>query len=110
MSLNIVDAIIILTILLGGVIGFKEGAIKKLTSIIGLVIVVVLSFMFKNPLSVFFYENLPFFDLWGVFKGIQVLNILFYEMPKHLHKNFLLRFSNRHLLFLCNHLFVYRLL
>lgn len=79
-SLNIVDAVIILMILLGGVIGFKEGAIKKLTSVIGLVIVVVLSFMFKNPLSVFFYENLPFFDLWGVFKGIQVLNIIFYEM------------------------------
>lgn len=80
MNLNIVDAIIILIILLGGVIGFKEGALKKLTSIIGLVLVVVLAFMLKNPLSVFFYENLPFFDLWGVFKGIQVLNILFYEM------------------------------
>lgn len=79
-SLNIVDAIIILLILLGGVIGFKEGAIKKLTSVVGLVLVVVLAFMFKNPLSVFFYENLPFFDLWGVFKGIQVLNIIFYEM------------------------------
>lgn len=80
MNLNIIDVIIILLILLGGVIGFKEGAIKKATSIVGLVIVVVLSFTLKNYLSVFFYENLPFFDLWGVFKGIQVLNIVFYEM------------------------------
>ena len=79
-SLNIIDAIIILIILLGGVVGFKEGAIKKLTSIVGLVLVVVFAFMLKNQLSVFFYENLPFFDLWGVFKGIQVLNIIFYEM------------------------------
>lgn len=80
MNINIIDAIILLIILLGGVIGFKEGAIKKLTSIVGLIIVVVLSFILKNNLSVFFYENLPFFDFWGVFKGIQVLNIVFYEM------------------------------
>ena len=80
MNLNIVDIIIILIILLGGVVGFKEGVIKKLTSLIGLVLVVILSFILKNHLSVFFYENLPFFNLWGVFKGIQVLNIIFYEM------------------------------
>ena len=80
MNLNIVDAIIILFILLGGLVGFKEGAIKKATSIVGLVLVVILSFVLKNHLSVFFYENLPFFNLWGIFKGIQVLNIVFYEM------------------------------
>ena len=80
MNLNIVDVIIILIILLGGLVGFKEGAIKKLTSIIGLIAVVILSFMLKNYLSVFFYENLPFFNMWGIFKGIQVLNILFYEL------------------------------
>ncbi len=80
MSISIVDAIIILLILLGGVNGFKEGAIKKLTSIVGLVVIVIISFALKNKLSVFFYENLPFFDFWGVFKGVQVLNIVFYEM------------------------------
>ena len=80
MNLSIVDVIIILFILLGGLVGFKEGAIKKATSIVGLVLVVILSFTLKNYLSVFFYENLPFFNLWGVFKGIQVLNIVFYEM------------------------------
>lgn len=80
MNINIVDAIILLIILLGGIVGFKEGAIKKLTSIIGLVLVVVLSFVLKNYLSVIFYENLPFFDFWGIFKGLQVLNVVLYEM------------------------------
>ena len=80
MNLNIVDVIILLIILLGGVIGFKEGVIKKLTSIVGLVLIAVISFSLKNYLSVIFYENLPFFDFWGAFKGIQVLNIVFYEM------------------------------
>lgn len=80
MNLSITSIIIILFILLGGVIGFKEGVIKKTTSIVGLVLVVILSFVLKNYLSVFFYENLPFIDFWGVFKGIQVLNVIFYEM------------------------------
>ena len=80
MELNIVDVIIILIIGFGGILGFKEGVIQKTTSIVGLVLVVILSFILKNHLSVFFYENLPFFNLWGVFKGIQVLNIVFYEM------------------------------
>lgn len=80
MNLNIIDIIIMLFILLGGVIGFKEGVIKKTTSIVGLILVIVISFILKNHLSVFFYENLPFIDFWGVFKGIQVLNIVFYEV------------------------------
>lgn len=80
MNINIIDTIIILIILLGGIVGFKEGAIKKLTSIVGLLLVVILSFALKNKISFTFYENLPFFDLWGIFKGIQSLNIILYEM------------------------------
>ena len=80
MNIDIIDAVIILFILLGGVIGFKEGVIKKLTSVIGLILVVVIAFILKNKLSIYFYENLPFFDLWGVIKGIQILNVIFYEM------------------------------
>lgn len=80
MNLSIVDIIILMIILLGGVIGFKEGVIKKLTSIIGLILVVILSFVLKNYLSVIFYENLPFFNFFGLFKGVQVLNIIFYEV------------------------------
>ena len=79
-TIGIIDAIILLFILLGGVVGFKEGVIKKLTSVVGLVLVIVIAFMFKNKISVYFYENLPFLDFWGVFKGIQVLNIVFYEV------------------------------
>ena len=59
MNLNIVDVIIILIIGLGAIIGFKEGALKRTASIVGLILVVILSFTFKNYLSVFFYENLP---------------------------------------------------
>lgn len=80
MNIDIVDAIIILFIILGGIIGFKEGVIKKTASVIGLILVVVIAFILKNKLSMYFYENLPFLDLWGVFKGIQILNVVFYEV------------------------------
>ena len=80
MNLELTDIIIILIIILGGIIGFKQGAIKKLTSAVGLILVLVISFILKNKLSIYFYENLPFIKLWGVFKGIEVLNVIFYEM------------------------------
>ena len=80
MDSGLVDAIIICFIILGGLIGFKEGAIKKAVSLGGLVLIFIIAFSLKNKLSVYFYENLPFVKLWGVFKGVQVLNVLFYEI------------------------------
>ena len=76
----LVDAIILLFILTCGLVGFKEGVIKRLSTVVGLILVVVLAFHFKSRVSVYLYENLPFFNFWGVFKGVQSLNIIFYEM------------------------------
>ena len=80
MNIGIVDLIIILFILLGGLLGFRDGVFKKLATTIGLILVLVVAFTLKNKLSVYFYENLPFIDLWGVFKGVQILNVIFYEV------------------------------
>ncbi len=76
----VVDAIIVLFILMCGTIGFKEGVIKRLSTVVGLILVVVIAFHFKSKVSFYLYENLPFFTFWGIFKGIQSLNIIFYEM------------------------------
>lgn len=78
--MNIIDIIIILFIILGGLVGFKEGVIKKVSSVVGLILVLIISFSLKNKLSFYFFENLPFFELWGVFKGIQILNVILYEV------------------------------
>lgn len=78
--MNIIDIVIVLILLMGAVIGFKQGAIKKTVSFIGTFAIIIIAFIFKNDLSVLLYENLPFFDFWGAFKGIQVLNIIFYEV------------------------------
>lgn len=78
--MNIVDVIIIIFILIGGLLGFKRGAVKEFVSAIGFFVIVVLSFLLKNPLSVIFYENLPFFKFGGIFKGVTALNIALYEL------------------------------
>lgn len=78
--MNIVDVVIILVILAFGVFGFKRGFFKELVSSIGFILVVVLAFFLKNHISVFMYENLPFFKFGGIFKGVTVLNIFIYEI------------------------------
>lgn len=78
--MNIIDIVIILFILMYGIIGLKRGLIKQTTMFVGLILVVIISFSLKNSVANFMFEKLPFFDFWGIFKGVTVLNILFYEV------------------------------
>lgn len=78
--MNVVDVVIIILLVLGGIAGFKAGVIKKLTDFIGMFAVVVLAFYLKNYISVILYENLPFFNFFGLINGINALNILLYEV------------------------------
>lgn len=78
--MNVVDVIIIALLILGGVAGFKAGVIKKLTDFIGMFVVIIFAFYLKNYISVIMYENLPFFNFFGLINGIDTLNILLYEV------------------------------
>lgn len=82
--MSIVDIIIILAIILGAIVGFKNGVIKTGTRFIGLFIVIIISFILKDKLMVLMYENLPFFDFFGIIKGIDAINILFYQLVSFL--------------------------
>ena len=72
--MNIIDVVIVLMLLCGAVVGLKKGVIKSVVSCVGTIIVIVLSFYLKNPLSVFLYTFLPFFNF-----SISAINILIYE-------------------------------
>ena len=78
--MNVVDVVIVVLLILGGVAGFKAGVIKKLTDFLGMFAVVILAFYLKNYISVIMYENLPFFNFFGLINGINALNILLYEL------------------------------
>lgn len=78
--MNIVDVIIILFILLGGFVGFKRGLTTQIVSTFGIIVILTISFLLKNPISNILYTYLPFFDFGGLLKGISVLNIAVYEL------------------------------
>lgn len=76
-SHNVIDIIIILLFLIGIVSGIKNGVVKGTISLIGTIVVFVLAFYLKNPLASFFFEHLPFLS---IFKGADIINIMFYEL------------------------------
>lgn len=78
--MNIIDIIIILLLLMGGVIGFKNGVIRQTVSFVGFFIVVILSYLLKDFVSTILYKFVPFFSFSGSLEGVTVLNILIYEV------------------------------
>lgn len=72
--MNIIDVVILLFLLSGAVVGFKKGIIKSVVSFVGTILVLVLSFALKEPLSVLLYTYLPFFNF-----SLSAINILLYE-------------------------------
>lgn len=78
--MNVVDIIIIVVLLLYIAKGFSNGVLKELVTFVGGLGVIVIAFFLKNPVSVYMYENLPFFKFSGMLSGISVLNIIVYEL------------------------------
>lgn len=77
--MNVLDIIIIIFILFGAVLGFKRGFTKELVEAVGFIVVLIIAYFLKNPLSVLMYEHLPFFS-FGVLKNAEILNVLVYEV------------------------------
>ena len=73
------DIAILIFLAFGALLGFKRGFTRQLVCLIGIFAILVLSYILKNPISVILYNNLPFFNLGGVFKDTTVINILIYE-------------------------------
>lgn len=78
--MNIIDVLIILFILLYGVIGFKKGFIRSVVSVLGILLVFVLSYMLKDPIAEWLSLNLPFFNFSGAFKDVTILNVIIYQL------------------------------
>ena len=77
--MNVVDIIILVLLFLGALEGLKKGAIRSLVTLIGTILLVVVSFYLKDPIASIFLKYLPFFNYSGSFEGLVTLNILVYE-------------------------------
>lgn len=78
--MSLVDILIIVFIFAGGSIGFKNGFTKSVVKFLGIIIVLIMSFILKNPISLILMNIGPFIPFGGIIKGVTVLNILLYEV------------------------------
>lgn len=77
--MEIVDLIIVIFLLFFAILGFKRGFFKSLVMFLGFIIVIVLSYMFKNYLGDFLVLNLPFISFGNFMGGAITLNIIMYQ-------------------------------
>lgn len=77
--MNILDLIAIIAIIIGAYRGWKYGGFSTIISLIGTLLVFVIAYYLKNPISTLLYENMPFRNFGGIFSGITSFNILVYE-------------------------------
>lgn len=78
--MNIVDVVIIMGLLLGGVTGAKNGFFRQSVVLIGTILCFILAWVFKNPIANFLSFTLPFFNFAGPFEGLTSLNIVMYQL------------------------------
>lgn len=78
--LNVFDIGIILLLIMFVIIGFKKGVIKELVSLVGIIIVFVLSWCLKGIIGDFLCTFMPFFKFSGVISGMSTINILMYQV------------------------------
>ena len=77
--MNIFDIGIILLLLMFIIVGFKNGVVKELASLIGIIIVFYISFLLKGYIGNFLCLVFPFFNFYGPIEGMTSLNILLYQ-------------------------------
>ncbi len=78
--MSVLDVGMILVLIMCLIMGFKKGAIKEAFSLVGIVLVFIISFYLMKPVGSFFCEHLPFFNYSGSLDGLQSANIIVYQL------------------------------
>lgn len=77
--MNYVDIGMFVILILGMFIGWKRGVIKSLVKLVGIIVVAILAFTFKDALANWLIGFMPFYDFSGTFLGVKACNILLYQ-------------------------------
>lgn len=78
--MNIFDIIIVVILIMFAIVGWKQGIIKEAVSFIGLIVIFIIAFTFKEEIGNLLCKYLPFFSFKGNIEGLVSLNILIYQM------------------------------
>lgn len=78
--MNIIDIGIILVLIMFALAGWKNGVIKETVSLVGLILIFIIAYTFKEQLGNVLCKYLPFFSFSGSIEGLVSLNILIYQL------------------------------
>ena len=78
--MTIIDIVVILVLIMFAIVGWKNGVIKEVVSLAGLVLIFVIAYTFKEEIGNTLCKYLPFFNFSGNIEGLVSLNILIYHM------------------------------
>lgn len=73
------DLIIIIVLIIFSIMGFKNGFFRQLVKTIGIVLIFVFAYYFKDHVANFLSYNLPFINFKGAIEGLSTLNIILYQ-------------------------------
>ena len=77
--MGLLDIVIVLILIISMFIGLKQGFLKGIISLIGISLISIISFLFRDNLADILLKICPFFKFSGAYEGISSLNILIYE-------------------------------
>lgn len=75
----VLDIIIIILFIISFLEGWKRGLLTSLVKLVSSILIFILAFLLKGPISLIFIEHLPFISFGGIFAGITSINIILYE-------------------------------
>ena len=78
--MNILDIIIIIILLMYIIVGFKNGVIRELSHLIGIVLVLFLSSKLKEPVGEFFYNHFPDIKIFNGVLDNPIINMIVYKL------------------------------
>lgn len=78
--MNIFDIGIIVILLICALVGWKKGVLKEVVSLVGLIVIFIVAYTFKEEIGNTLCKYLPFFSFEGNLKGLVSINILIYQM------------------------------
>lgn len=78
--MGIIDILIFVIILAFVIVGYKQGVVRELIQLIGVILMFYISYLIKNPVGNFLCSVFPFFKFTGSISGLVTLNILMYQI------------------------------
>lgn len=78
--MNWLDIAIMFLLAYALVRGFMRGLLGEIVLFVGFFAIIIIAFLFKEPVALFLYDKLPILNFGEFFKGITVINIFVYEL------------------------------